>query len=726
VDGQELAAPQPDQEQAPVDKSQIYWALWQGKDLADALDDKQQAYFQTARNRGLLALWVLAYAAHHGLTPEDLRDFATQAIGFSGDELELLRFHINLVRTYVRQQTSLALGEDAAFKAMVTNSDHRSQAKAELSDEIVTAQYKRYSAEHDVTVAESDGCFGAGFAHYRWDFVGGDEVTIQQQVMGPDGQPTQHPVKAKSGAPIVTPVYPWAAIQETRMSGDPLWILIRETDNKWNLIASFPGKREEILQVSQGSDEYDFGTLFRLEDLEIANKDLCTVKHFYHARCAAMPEGRYCVIYGDVILWDGPSPVKEGLPVAEMCSGRFIETTFGYADAWDLLAIQQALNQVNSDELQNYATYGKQSIGIEKGTEVTLDAIAKGTAFYIPQGAQMPKAVQLTAIPTTLPTLKDYLHKQLDTVSGQNAASRGDPDPNVRSGEMNALLHSIAIGYQSFRQKAARKFRIRGATIIVDMITRYGQTPFLVSIAGIEKRSYVAEFTADDLDGIERITMDEVSPMMQSVAGRMQIYQLLKDVPPEDRGPAYEMITTGNSSAFMATDRSSDMLIRRENEDLVTGERPVVVNADDDPFKHYPKHKAQREMLLASDNPDVEAIGRINQHLLEHQQQYIGLQPIIAAFCNIQPPPAIPGNPTWQMQMLMAQSGGAMPSPEQQPGAAQGGGGSAPAQKPQPGGPNGTDSAGSAQRQSTGQGGQQVDPSGTKLPSPSQPAQPPS
>jgi hypothetical protein len=712
-----------EQSDDPVDSTTTYWATLAGRDLASAIRDKEEAYFETARNRGLLALWVIAYAAHHGLTPEDLRDFATQQIGFQGNELELLRFHINLVRGYARHQTTLALGEEPAFKAMVVNSDHRSQAKAEVVDRILNGIYKRYCAPFDEKVGESDSVLGEGGTHTRWDFVGGDNMKVSQPIPQPDGTQLDHYVMKKSGAPYDTVVYPWSHVHETRQSGDELWCVIRENESKWNTIAMFPHLKEQILNVAVGIDKYDFGTLFRLEDLEIANKDLITVKHFYHARCAAIPEGRYAIMYEDVLLYDGPCPTKTGMPFAAMRSGEFIETNLGYADIWDLIAVQQALNQVNSDELQNYATFGRQSIGIEKGTEVTIDAIAKGTAFYFPQGGKSPQAVQLVAVPETLPDLKTYLHKQLDNITGQNAASRGDPDPNVRSGEMQALNQSLAISYQSFRQKSARKYRIRKAEILVDMFDRYAETPFFVEVIGVEQRSYVAEYTKGDLSSIERITIDQVSPMMQSIAGRLQVFQQVGGiVDPEMRSSAYEFITTGNTSAFLMQDRATDLYIRRENEDLVTGERDVPVNACDDPYKHMPKHYAQRQMIMASDNPDLEAVGRIDQHMLQHQQAYLGLSPVLAAMFQIPPPPAIPpgpsapqGNPVWQLQMMGAMSapqagptpGGAQPS-------GQGGGAASGGPPKPPAGP--TDGAGANAGIP-----RETDPTtGTKLPQPSQ------
>lgn len=734
------------------DRERTYWATWKGKYLADALNEKQRAYYETARNRGLNALWIIAYAAHHGLTPQDLRDFATQAIGFEGNELELIRFHINVTRSYVRHQSIMALGEKPAFKAMVVNSDHRSQVMAELADKIVNSLYGRYAEEHDPEVAEADGAFGMGGLHYRWDLQGGDEVSVSVPVMEPeldnwgrpiigddgkpaqrpatlgDGSPATHKIRTKSGAPTVTIFYPWNYVQETRQAGEPLWGLVRETESKWNLCSQYPDLKDAILNQNTAYDEYDFGQLFRLEELEFANNDLCTVKHFYHARCPAMPDGRYTVMIGDVVLWDTVCPVKEGLPVAIMCSSKFIETTFGYCDSWDMLAISQALNQVNSDEMQNYALYGRQSVGYEKGTNVTIDGLTRGAAYEWPQGARPPTAIQLVSVPGTLPQLKQYLHKMLDHVSGQNPTSRGEPEANVRSGEMAALLDSIALRYQSYRQQAARRFRIRGATIVLDMIKRYGETPFLIEISGIDDRSYVAEFTREDITGVERVTMDVVSPMMQTIAGRWQVYSLLKDLPPDQRAAAYELITTGDSSLFIRKDRAAELQVRRENEDLVTGEREVFPTSGEDVALHYNRHWAQREQILASDKQDADALKRIDDHLAATIQTWLGSSGLVAGIRGITPPPALgpsndnpSGNPMYQLQMqIMAGQGGqpantnqqAQPQPQQQasgpaPGAEQ-------AMQPQ--------AEQGAQAQANEQGaGAQRHPTGTKLPQPSTP-----
>lgn len=716
-------AENPAEESAPdeenEDRSKIYWAKWKGSDLRQALDDKQQAYFETARNRGLVSLWVIAYAAHHGTTPEDLRELSTQQIGFVGAEAETLRFNLNLARGYTRRQSIMALGERPAFKAMTINSDHKSQATAELSDSIVNALYTRYAAKCDPKVAESDGFVGEGGTHYRWDFQGGDMVSQQQEMPLPLGGTQTVTTKVRSGAPTVTVMYPWSKFHETRNSGELLWMCVKETESKWNLIAQYPALEEEILKVPTTLDIYDFGQLFRLEELEFANKDLMVVRHFYHARCPAMPEGRYVVMVGDVILWDGPCPTKEGLPIAWMKAADWIETNFGYCDGWDLLSISQALNQVNSDEMGNYSQFGRQSVAYEKGTNVTAQGLMKGTDYEFPPGAKPPTAIQLTAIPATLPDLKQYLHRMLDLMSDQSATNRGDPDANVRSGEMAALLDSIALRYQSYRQNAVREFRIRGAQIILDMINRYGETPFLVEIAGATNRAYVQEFTKDDLSGIERVTMDVVSPIMQTIAGRLQMFMQITaaKLPPEREAAAYELIVNGDASIYSTKDRALRQYIQRENEDLVTGLRPVAVAQSDNPFMHWPEHIAQRNRIMASDNQDAEALKRLDDHCNEHTQVYLAMSPLTCGFLGIPTPPAIPpnpqnefGNPAWQFQMLTAAG---MPAPPTE----EGGGGAGAAG----GGGNPQADQGAQAQVNDQQGNAQVHPSGTPLPQPSTP-----
>lgn len=734
-------------EDAPIEKDKIYWALWKGKDLVSAIAEQTQHWYESARNRGLFDRWIVAYAFHHGATPEDLREMATQMVSFTGSELERVRFHINLARSYARHTAIMALGEKPAFKCKTVNSDHQSIAKAELSDKIINGLYQRYYEVYDPIVAEGDSFAGACGAHTRWDFKTGDQVTVDKPVMaakvdpetgvpmlddqgealtepavGEDGHPITQPKQVVSGSPYVTVVYPWNAPGETRSSGPELWRIIRETESKWNLIGMFGEVfRDDILRQNTKLDEYDFATIFRLEEIEFESKDLICVQHFYHARCAAIPEGRYVVLCGDVILWDGPCPTREGIPYAEMKSSTFVETTFPYCDGWDVISLNQALNQCTSDELQNISLFARQSTYSYKGSNITANGLTGGSHYELPQGSEKPGALMLAAMPPT-EEFKNYVLQMADRVVGQNGTTRGEPDANVRSGEMAALLDSISIRYQSFKQQSARRYRVRNAQIILDMISRYGETKFLVDIAGVQERGYVHEFTKDDISGIQRVDVDVVSPMMQTVSGRLQWAQQLMDpkVQPQERAALYDFVITGDADQLLGRNRSAAMLVRRENERLILGNAEVSVNATDDPWKHVPGHTAELERMQASDEPDLEAISRFRDHILQHWSVYVMYaQPVICNFLGIQPPPAIgpsasspTGNAAFQFQMQLAAGMPLAPTP-QVPGDAANTG-NAPANTGNPAANTGNPAAnGTPQTASS--------PTGTPMPQPSQP-----
>lgn len=650
-----------------IDKLKGSWALREGKEFVDAVKEHERAFFEEARVRGFLSVWIQAYCANYGLSRTSFR-WETTDVQFDGEQGEFLRFCINFVRGYLRKQTTLAIGERPAFKCMASNSDSKSMVAASIGDTIVSYMDKRFAGgKKEWEAAEGAGLLGSSGLHFRWNDFGGDMVDVPYPVLDPDtqqpvvdemsGQPLTTSVRERSGAPLSSVCYPWQVVREPRYSGEELWVLIREPDSVYNLAALFPHLRERIM-IQDTSDEWDFERLFGSSALFTRSADRCIRKHFYHAPCAELPDGLHVIMFGDLELWRGPSPVKEGFPFAELKPGKFIETNFGYADAWSGFVIQQVLNQLNSDEFSNYATFGRTSVAMSEGTRVSVDDIATGgKAFFYPQSAKPPMPINFAEVPSSIVQAKDYLLKALDQVFGQNAAVRGDPDPNVRAAEMLSMLHTVAIEYQSYFQMDVDQFRERRANILLDMMKRFGNKPFLVQMVGVAAQPYTKTFTQEDLQGFERVVVETVSPIMQSIPGRVDFFMKTHGMPPKERAAAYELFTTGRPELFLQDDRSCQLLIRRENEDLVTGARPVLVSSTDNIFEHMPSHRASYDALRSADDPDQAALERHQKHMLEHQQAFYGIDPVMANALGIPLPPPIPGSPTWQLQMTMAGMG---------------------------------------------------------------------
>jgi hypothetical protein len=640
-----------DDEVSPVE---VYWAKRDARELVSTLQDKEIEFFDALKRRGFMRMWRYMWAQYYGQDPNAVGGFETQMITVAGEDGELLNFRLNEVRPLVRKQIQLVVGERPAFQCQAVNTDYATLGQVNICDSIIEYVYREAHAERqEWEVAESDSNYGAGFGWVRWDPDRGDEVEVTEQVPIPanpyaqppipEGATAPMPVMKRAGAPTVTVVHPWEMIQEAS-SKSHLWREIRERASKWELIATYPELAEKIRGL-KGLDEWVTEALFGFNDAEDDSDELI-VKHFYHERCVALPEGRYLGFVGDVVLWDTSCPVSKGLPIVEMCSERFEGTSFGYANGWELIASNQLSDQITSDMASNLATFGRTVIGVYDGTKFDVDALANGhRVLNIPAGASPPVPINFSGIPAAAQWALEYLNQGRARISGINEAAQGNPEAQVSSGSYLSLLHNIAIESQQPRQTAFDMYRERMANLMLDLVRQRASAPFLVSIAGLDERPYLRQFTADKLSGVKRVIVKTANPMMRSQAGRMDVFNAVKQIPnSNDRAAAIELVVSGNAKNFAKTERSEDMAIAWENEQLAQGIK-VPIHKSDDPYKHWPKHKAdlnaRREELLS--NPS--ALEAFNQHMEDHEIFFTQmLSPDVCALMGIQP------SPTMQMQ----------------------------------------------------------------------------
>lgn len=695
------AAQQPQQPQpANTNTSYVYWASKPAEELVGELREKERMYFDAATRRGLKSMWAIAWAQYYGTDPANPSDLATQTTARTGPESEFTRFRINEVRSFIKQQNVIALGERPAFQCMVLNSDHDAVSSVEIADSIVEYLYKKgLGEEKERQTLEMEGVFGGAYAHLRWDFAGGDDITTMQPVngpdgrpiIGPDGMPAMMPKEQKSGVPYVDVMAPWE-VPRGLTTRELDWALVRERASKSEIIATYPALADQI-DGATTLDEYTVERLFGYDYDFKDDADDGIVKHFYHPKCKAMPEGRYVGLWGDVVLWDEAIPVPEGTPVIEMCSGKFIGSSFGYADSWDLISIQEMIDQMVSDTASNLSTFGRNTIVYDKGSEMDVSLIAMGLrALAKTPGSDPPQAINYASMPESVKWFIEYLHARHESISGLNSVARGNPSDNIKSGQMAALFHSIAIEFQSARQAALDNFRERMANMMLDMVRSYADTPFLIEVAGVEERPYLREFTKQNVSGVRKVRVETANPMLRSQAGRFEMFQAVfnPNVQPEDRDAVVRGLTTGDWSGVTDKARSRDLRVLWENEQLANGAtQQVLVAAGDNPFKHVPEHWQLFEKLSSQDGADPKLLQGVLEHILEHLQQWQMIDPRLATLLNIPLPPPMPGTPTAMLGEFIA--GGGAPPGGPGPGAPSPGGSPA---GPGPSGPQKRDSSG--------------------------------
>lgn len=648
-----LAAEQ-QQAQAAEQQRNLYWAAKQAGDVVAELNNKERAYFEVAQRRGFTAISKVSFAQYHGLSADGGSGWETQTVNLEGAQGELLRFRVNEFRSFMKQLIQMAIGNRPAFEASATNTDYDSIGQAETADAIVDYVYDNTFGERkERKVVEYGMLYALGFTWVSWDANSGEEVMADQPAMrkladgsaqpllGPDNKPLTEKVKTgkRTGKLVMKAIPWWRQFCEPKVdeADEHLWRCVRERRSKYEVAATVPeGLREQILGLDT-RDEYGIEQLFGFQDDQYDSSEI-TVKHFYHAPSPAMTgsvtaageeasAGRYIVYAGNIVLRDIPLPYPV-IPLIDFCPAEYIGTSWGYADAWDLIAVNQMLDQVISDCASNIATFGRQSIWAQDGLHLNAEDIANGMKILTsPAGSEPPKPIVFAAVPEASKWFVETLRKFFQSLSGLNSVTRGDPDHNITSGQMAALFHSIAIEFMSGPQAAVDHHRERVANLIVDILKQYAEHPMIMQIAGKDERAYADTFVRDDLYGISGVKVKTSNPMMRTTAGKMQIgdkiLEYAKTMPPgtvvSDPSQIIEVYTSGQIKPLYDSPRKRRMRIKAENEALQEG--PAVQDVTPPPLAPLPNGLQPPPKPPYKTVPETPVLWFDNhrQHIAEHE-----------------------------------------------------------------------------------------------------------
>jgi hypothetical protein len=663
--------PQWADETEDVDEAEAYWADASAKRVIDELKKKESHFFDAVNRRGFGDAWLGAFCAYYGLDPS-ASSWETQSITLDGERGELLRFRINEFRSYQRQVSAMAVGERPSFQALASNTSYDSLASVTSADTATNHLYwSTYGESKERRTVEKGDLFGIGWTWVNFDPEGGEAVEkplpLPPEAGGGDA-PIGEP--KPSGAIVIKSRAPWEVFQEfsTEDPEDHIWRCVKDRVSKYELAATYPHLRSQILQL-KNDDDPTLKALFGFDTLSV-NPDELIVKHFYHARTKALPKGRYLVYVGDLLLYQDFLPFKS-IPLVPYCPAGYIGTSLGYADAWDMIPVCQLLDQVASDLATVISTFGRPTLVAEDGIEIDLQAIADGMrVLRIPAGASPPTAANFAAVPDWTQFITGFLESKMQSLSGLNATSRGTPAPGVTSGTMAALYHSVAQEINSYRQAAVDQHRERVANLLLDLVNTYVELPIMIEMVGVDERPYLASITKQTFAGVKRVKIKTSNPMLRTTAGRLELAKMLLTVPGAVETPEQivELVTSGQLKPMTEDARARLLRIRRENEDLMKGP-PVALEPDaswqpdpldpaaqqpmleivpnvrtlaicDHPIDHIHSHSAT---LGATRDPKARAA--LMAHIQEHVRDMRNMDPWLAEKLGFPMPPPPPGMP---------------------------------------------------------------------------------
>lgn len=602
-----------------------YWALKPANEIGQEMAELIEEYGEHLKKSGLMEELRRSYEKFYG----------TSTIQNAGKRGELKAMRVNEYASLVRSIHSMVTSQRPAWEPRATNTDVKSQAQTILAAGLLDYYAREKRMERYLKQAALTALFlREGWISVTWDANAGEAYGTDPETGAP----------AMEGD-IKYRVYRMNDVIRdiNKEDSDSDWLIVRDYVNKFDEAAKFPEMAERIIAINVEKGDLDS---FRIRSKMSEREESVLIPKYtlYHRPTDALPNGRVVEMLTDeLITFDGALPYRR-IPLYPMTAEDMLETAFGHSPAFDLLPIQEALDTLCSTAFSNQAAFGVQNVMVPKGSDVNVSQLADGmNLIEFDSKLGPPQALQLTQTPKEVFEFISLLRDFNQSISGVNAVARGNASPQL-SGAAMALLQSTAMQFQAGIQQSYTQLVEDVGTGTVHLLADFATTTRVAYIVGKHNRSYLKEFSGDDIKDISRVTVDSANALTKSIAGRTEIANQLLQAGLIKRPDQYmTMIQTGQLENLLENETSELLLIRAENEGLSEG-TPAVAVITDNHALHIMEHKS----VLAS--PESRQDQRIVQAATEHIQEHINLlktaDPALLQMLgqqSLMPPPPPPG-----------------------------------------------------------------------------------
>jgi hypothetical protein len=504
----------------------------------------------------------------------------------------------------------MTLQQRVAFEPRGVNSDVKTQSQVILATGLLDyyLRIKRLEARFRQQVKDAL-MYGEGFLRTEWDATGGDTY----------GRSPTGAILYK-GDVKYSNYDPLNCIRDfTRSSYDKRdWVVLRDFVNKYDLAAKFPDLREEILNVSLDSLDIMRTTTFSSEYFD--QSDLIPQYTLLHPPTPSLPSGRMTVCLNEnVTVLDGPIPYEE-THVNRLAPDEESGTIFGYTVGYDLLPIQEAIDILYSTVISNQATFGVQNILVPKGHDLSTAQLSGGlNVMEYDPNAGKPEALNLTHTAPEIFEFIPLIQNVQQMLAGVDSVTRGDPSANLKSGAALALVAAQSIQFSMGLQQSYAQAVEDTGTSTINLLKTFANVPRVAEIAGKSNRPLMKEFKGEDLDSIQRVSVDMGNPMTRTTAGKVNLAEwFLQHEMIENPDQVVQVVTTGRLEPVIEGKQANLLLIKGENEKLAESQPQRALITD-----YHAKHILEHSVVLA--NPEIrqDPNNPIVQMTLAHIQEHI-------------------------------------------------------------------------------------------------------
>lgn len=606
--------------------AKTYWLTFDAADLVRKIQGVDFTY--RARNGNpLLNMWLRNSYAYYS-TIFEAQSWMT-ALQFTGEQGELVKMSVPQSRTLVRDAVTLVTKQKLAFQALAKVEDtevtEQMRVANALAAQVVIDQ--RMDLLNELMV-EHGFVLGTGFMKAIWRSDKGRpravEVLSQDEETGEEDLSVVYDGDLEVSVPLIFDLL----YDFTIPRWDDLdWVKERVKRNRWSLIEQHPELEEEILKLPSCSTDDKARNWFGLDDLD----DMVYVHELYAKPTPALPRGRMVVFANErAVFFDEENPYG-CIPIEQYKPEPLMALNAGYPLLSNLLPAQEMYDHDLSAIATNHSATAVQNIACPRGSNVSVQQIlGMNWVDYtadsnLPNGG-VPTALELTKTAAEVFKFPEMLLANMQGMSRINAAVRGDL-PSSTSGVAIATLTTNALEFFSGYAKADQDVLKKTMMNAVSGFRRFAKVERQVSIVGKNNQRYLKPFTGGMLEPITGFEMQMVNPMMQTMAGRLDIAEkaiangLVTDI------KSWAMILDGQPlSNLYEDDLSEEDLISAENEMMLDGEEPPILSIDTHPMHIYKHRKLLNDPRIRADSARAQVV---LAHILKHDELAKNTDPML-------------------------------------------------------------------------------------------------
>ena len=581
-----------------------YWVNSDTRTCADEILDRIDDYYRFCKTSMWFENWRKLYYAYN---PN--RYIAGQTIQ-AGESNEYRTIKVNHFRNLLEHIQTLSITDRPAWQPQSTNSDSRSQKQTIIAQGVLDYMMREKRVERHLRDATRNALlFCEGFVSEWWDPQAGDALAID-----PDTGESRHDgdLRYSSHEPV-------DIIRDPNLKhfSQRSWVVIRTYENKYTLAKNFPEYEEEIVGSQLEISAVNHYMAGQFMDRSLSS-DLIVVYNFYHVKDLACEHGRQMKMLADGTVLSDSILLYKHIPLHRIVAADQIGTPMGMSVSIDLLPLQEMIDAHYTTILSINENYAIPKILLPIGCNIMADSLSNGfqAISYNAQGGKPEIMMMPTASDGLFKAMIQLMH-DMETVSGVNSVSRGNPEASLKSGSALALVQSMAIQFHAPLQQSYIQLLEDVGTATIEIMQDYADTPRIVQIAGKRNKGIIQQsFSNKDIDGISRVQVQVGNPLSKTVSGRLAIAQDLLSNKIITTAQEYLMVLETGEIEPLTQGATSELLnLASENEMLLDGTQIPVLFTDNHQL-HIQEHSALASDPIIRSNP--EQFGIIAEHIMQH------------------------------------------------------------------------------------------------------------